>query len=163
VHADRYGGYTFLLGRLARVVSAKARYLAYSSDVGEAMRPVVPPVLVNATYAIAVGYCCYDIAQHAAAEQKKPHGEVVRAIAHQSTFHALASIGLPFLIIHTAVHFAHTATKKSPPAVARWGPTVVGLLLIPLLPFVCDEPVEHALDYAFEKGWPPKDGSKKHH
>ena len=32
------------------------RYLAYSSDVGESFRPVIPSAAVKATYGIAVGY-----------------------------------------------------------------------------------------------------------
>jgi hypothetical protein len=44
------------------------RYLAYSSDVGEAFRPVVPPAMVNASYAVAVGYACAASAAFQACE-----------------------------------------------------------------------------------------------
>eukprot|EP00951_Prasinocladus_malaysianus_P022171 scaffold185170_cov44-Prasinocladus_malaysianus.AAC.2 len=41
--------------------SGAARYLAFTSDVGEAMRPVVSPRIVNASYAIAGGYMIGDV------------------------------------------------------------------------------------------------------
>lgn len=37
---------------------ASIRHLAYTSDLGEAFRPVVPNWAVNATYGIAVGTFC---------------------------------------------------------------------------------------------------------
>ena len=36
----------------------------------------------------------------------------------------------------------------------RWGPVIAGLALIPALPFICDEPVEHVIDWAFDEWWP---------
>lgn len=46
---------------LATKVS-KVRHLAYSSDLGEAFRPVVPVWAVNATYGVAVTYVVADTA-----------------------------------------------------------------------------------------------------
>ena len=48
--AARYAGY-----------AAHIRYLAFTSDFGEALRPVVHTRIVNATYAIAFGYCFADV------------------------------------------------------------------------------------------------------
>ena len=36
--------------------ASNVRYVAYSSDVGEAFRPVVPTWLVKSTYGLAFGY-----------------------------------------------------------------------------------------------------------
>ena len=39
-----------------RSAATNIRYVAYSSDVGEAFRPVVPGAVVKATYGLAFGY-----------------------------------------------------------------------------------------------------------
>lgn len=36
------------------------------------------------------------------------------------------------------------------PKVKAWGPTVTGLAIVPVLPYLFDKPVEHATDFAFE-------------
>jgi len=155
--ASRYGGYAFLIGRIAK----STRYLAYSSDVGEAFRPVVPAFAVNATYALALGYCTFDVG-YEGYKESKAGGEVSRTLIKQTLFQGLASIGLPFLIIHTAVHTTQKACKQYAPKALKWGPTIVGLVIIPFLPAVCDEPVEHAIEYGFDEVWPRKDGKKGH-
>ena len=37
------------------------RYLAFTSDFGEALRPVVSARIVTGTYAVSIGYCCADV------------------------------------------------------------------------------------------------------
>lgn len=80
----------------------QVRYLAYSSDVGEAMRPIVPVSVVNATYAIAIGYCAFDVG-YEGYKANRDGGDVTRAVVKQTLFQGLASIGLPFVIIHQSV------------------------------------------------------------
>ncbi len=36
----------------------------------------------------------------------------------------------------------------------RFGPSIAGLSIVPLLPMYLDEPVEHAIEWAFEKFGP---------
>lgn len=38
-----------------------SRYVAYTSDIGEAFRPVVPPMLVTAGYAVSWAYLIGDV------------------------------------------------------------------------------------------------------
>jgi hypothetical protein len=33
----------------------------------------------------------------------------------------------------------------------KWGPTVAGLAVVPALPYLFDEPVEHAVEHVFTK------------
>ena len=125
---DRYLGYTAALARLkvvllkTKVMLAKkavgkaatakaaaaegARYVAYSSDVGESMRPVLKPWMVNATYGIAVGYVGYDAYSEVRRKADLGHGNDVlfATCAHKLVFHAAVSLALPAVIIHTAVH-----------------------------------------------------------
>ena len=158
--ASRYGGYAFLTARLSKLAAAKARYLAFSSDVGEAVRPAVPVWLVNATYAIAFAYVSFDIANVGYKESKKgEEGNVPRAVAFQTIFQGLASIGLPYVIIHTAVHQSQKFCLKRAPRFAVIIPSMIGLAIIPLLPSVCDEPVEHLLEEAFDYAWPHNDAT----
>lgn len=36
------------------------------------------------------------------------------------------------------------------PKVKTWGPTVTGLAIVPILPYLFDHPVEHVTDRAFD-------------
>jgi hypothetical protein len=47
------------------VMTRAFRYLAFTSDFGEALRPVISARLVNASYAVAGGYCVADVAWEA--------------------------------------------------------------------------------------------------
>ena len=55
------------------------------------------------------------------------------------------------MTIHTAVKQAKKAfVNVSNPRLKFWGPTVTGLSIVPVLPYLYDKPVEHATDFAFE-------------
>ena len=133
-----------------------ARYTAYSSDVGEAFRPVVPQWAVRGTYGLAVSYIAGEIGLTTWKESKKPGATqetTLRAFTHATVFQGIASLALPMVIIHQAVHAAQVATKRMG-RFTKWGPTIAGLALIPALPFAVDEPCEHAIEWAFDKVWP---------
>jgi len=142
-------------GGLLSAAGSAARYTAFSSDVGEALRPVLSSKAVNATYGIALGYVVCDIGYHGWLAQSKKQ-DVSRALVHASTFQLFGSVLLPFGIIHTAVHTGHNFFHKIG-RFTKWGPSIIGLCLVPVLPSVCDEPVEHAVDWAFDKYWPKTD------
>ena len=58
---------------------------------------------------------------------------------------------LPAFTIHTAVKQAKKAfTNVQNPRVRTWGPTLTGLSIVPVLPYIFDKPVEHVTDIAFE-------------
>lgn len=54
----RYLGY---FARAQRYIVQGSRYVAYTSDIGEAFRPVVPPSIVTAGYAISWMYLVGDV------------------------------------------------------------------------------------------------------
>lgn len=54
----RYLGY---FARAQRYIIQGSRYVAYTSDIGEAFRPVVPPTIVTAGYAISWMYLVGDV------------------------------------------------------------------------------------------------------
>jgi fission process protein 1 len=136
----RYAGYSASFARLFR-------YLAFTSDFGEALRPVVSKTIVNGSYAVAIGYCFADVGWEAYKLKKRGYitekGEpmsMTQCIVERSTFQAVASMAVPTLIIHTAVDTAKKLTHKYG-RFTKWGPSIVGLSIIPLLPMYLDHPV----------------------
>lgn len=153
----RYAVYTRQIPRMMRIYS---RYVAYSSDVGEALRPVKSSFFVNSCYGIAISYVLADISYSTYKEyERNPENweKIGRVALHATLFQGVASLLLPSLIIHTAVHQSHKHFKKIGRVPGKWGPVVLGLGLIPFLPAVCDHPVEWALDEAFKEYWPVDD------
>ena len=155
----RLAGYTFSLSRIFR-------YLAFTSDFGEALRPVVHRHVVNASYAVAFGYCIADVG-YEAYKLKKNHYRnektlepmtMTQCVVERSTFQALASLLLPAVVIHQSVHVAKKAFTKIG-RFTKWGPSLVGLSIIPLLPVYLDEPVEKAVEHVFHHygPWAKKD------
>lgn len=73
--------------------------------------------------------------------------------AKRGVFQGLASMGLPALTIHLAVRYSSVLFKNvKVKAVKTYGPVSVGLAIVPLLPYIFDEPVEQAVDFVFDKG-----------
>jgi fission process protein 1 len=143
----RVAGYTALLTRMFR-------YLAFTSDFGEALRPVVSKTAVNASYGIAIGYCFVDVGWEAHKlhkrnyiSEKGHHMSMTQLIVERSTFQALASVLVPFTIIHSAVDLAKKYFNRIK-RFTKWGPSIVGLSVIPLLPLYLDEPIEHGKCYS---------------
>jgi fission process protein 1 len=58
---DSKARYLAYAGRLRTALVASSRYLAYTSDVGEAFRPIVPPAVVAAAYGISWAYLGLDV------------------------------------------------------------------------------------------------------
>jgi fission process protein 1 len=147
----RYLGYG---GRFRTILVAGSRYLAFTSDVGEAFRPVFPPRLVTGSYAISWLYCGADVALHgySAWKQGNNSSDITRSVVERSIFQSVASMGLPALTIHTTVRVFSSVFKKVG-KYQKWGPTMMGLAVVPFLP-IYDHPVEHTLDYLFARFWP---------
>lgn len=137
-----------------------ARYLAFTSDLGEALRPVVSRTIVNLTYGISAGYCVCDVA-YAAYELKQrngisPTGEpmsMTQLVVERSVFQLVASLLIPALLVHKTVDLGHMITKKIG-RFQRWGPSIAGLAVVPFLPLYLDEPIEHAIEHVFHNYGP---------
>ncbi|KAF4619739.1 hypothetical protein D9613_005380 [Agrocybe pediades] len=148
--------------RLRTALRASTRYVAYTSDIGEAFRPVVPPWVVTAAYGISWLYLSGDVAYESyktyhrgpspieAANFSEPT-RVGLAAVQRATFQSIASMALPAFTIHTAVAQSRKAFNKATNVkVKTWGPTVTGLAIVPILPYLFDHPVEHVTDRAFD-------------
>ncbi|QRV87601.1 hypothetical protein RhiJN_15619 [Ceratobasidium sp. AG-Ba] len=154
----RYAAYG---ARLRTMLRASTRYVAYTSDIGEAFRPVVPPAVVTAAYGISwaylagdVGYETYKAKRHGpsaieAANFSEPTRLTLIA-TQRAVFQSIASMALPALTIHTIVkQSARAFVNVKNIRVKAWGPTLTGLAVVPLLPYMFDHPVEHATESAF--------------
>lgn len=158
-----------ILLRAKMAVAQGARYVAYSSDVGESLRPVLSPAMVNLTYGIAGAYILGDTVYSGYRKHNAGHpSDVVYAtVAHTAVFQIVASLALPAAIIHTAVHQTQHFVEKPRFAenlrLVKYGPSAVGLLIIPFLPFT-DPPLEYVIDAAFDKLCPAwRVGEPAHH
>lgn len=153
----------------AKVVAAQGvRYMAYTSDLGESFRPVLKPWQVNLTYGVAAGYCLADSAYagYCVSEAGEPRSVVIAACAQRGVFQFVASLALPAVIIHTVVHQAQPLFRRPAfadmPRVAKYGPSGIGLAIIPFLPLM-DPACEHGVDWLFDKAWPGWRGSRAQH
>lgn len=159
----RYLAYASRLSRFSR-------YLAFTSDVGEAFRPVISPFAVKLTYGISFAYCIGDIGFEGwkSIQRNDEKSLTSRIVLERTIFQGLASIFLPAVTIHTIVSQAQKQLKSRhfSPRVVQWGPSAIGLACLPLLPVVLDEPIEMGMEKLFDNIWPltPSESAKiKHH
>ncbi|KAK0230594.1 mitochondrial 18 KDa protein-domain-containing protein [Armillaria fumosa] len=148
--------------RLRTALRASTRYIAYTSDVGEAFRPVVPPWVVTAAYGVSWLYLGVDVAYESYKAHRRGPSAVEAAhfsestrlglvAVQRATFQSIASMGLPALTIHTIVKQTKKAfVNVQNPKLKAWGPTLSGLAVVPALPYLYDHPVEVATDRAFD-------------
>ena len=153
--ALRYAAYTGMAARCAR-------YLAYTSDFGEAFRPMAHPMMVRLTYAISWGYVVGDVSLHGYdMNQRHDIGgmDLMFGVTKRAIFQAMASMALPAVTIHSTVKYSKVLLKKMN-VHKVWGPTACGLAVVPFLPWLYDHPVEFVCDFVFDSIYTP---SKKLH
>lgn len=170
----RYAAYA---SRLRTIMLSAHRYVAYTSDIGESFRPVAHPNWIRAAYGISWAYLVGDVSHegykawkhnqrvlHPETEDDRQvaasyAGKGVPAIedyrtvmAQRAIFQGLASMGLPAFTIHSIVRYSGRAMKNVKNVRIRtWGPIGLGLAAVPALPYMFDEPVEHATEWVFHK------------
>ncbi|KAF2019179.1 hypothetical protein BU24DRAFT_418783 [Aaosphaeria arxii CBS 175.79] len=84
-----------------------------------------------------------------------PAIEDYRAVmAQRAVFQSIASMGLPAFLIHSIVRYSGKAMKDlKNQRVRTWGPIGLGLAAVPFLPYIFDEPVEHATEWVFHNAF----------
>ena len=127
------GRYFAYLARFRTIV----RYLAYTSDVGEAFRPIVNPKIVTTAYAISWGYVICDVGYEGYKDYKRGSdtNHISRTVLERSLFQSIASMALPAFTIHTQVKIFNKVFNKIG-RFTKWGPTVMGFALIPFIPYL---------------------------
>ncbi|GMG28808.1 unnamed protein product [Ambrosiozyma monospora] len=174
----RYAAYA---SRFRTILAASHRYFAYTSDIGESFRPVAHPFMVKFAYGISWTYILGDVSyemwkaklrqegRYAPGlkpwDSKKPEADPALAASYtgmdwrvlgvkRALFQSIASMGLPAFTIHSAVRYSSVFFKRSSNQLLKsYGPVAVGLAVVPLLPYLFDEPVERAVDYIFDRGY----------
>lgn len=87
---------------------------------------------------------------------------MAQLLVERSAFQGIASIAVPALIIHTTVDVSKHMFKRIG-RFTRWGPSALGLAVIPFLPLYLDAPVEHGVEWFLHKygPWASKSGHDK--
>lgn len=167
------GGQHIWAGRtVVAALLVRFRLMAFTSEVGESLRPLIEPWLVTATYAVSWAYVSIDVALRACDEYalRGRTRRVLRTLLFFAVFHSIATMLLPAVLIHAAVHrselFLQHACRRWASRVAagagaaadtllsrlRLLPTIIGLSLIPLMPLF-DAPIEHLMERLFAMAW----------
>ena len=169
VAVARRSGLQLWAGRgILAALLVRFRLTAFTSEVGESLRPLIASWYVRAAYAVSWSYVSVDVLLRVgdsfALRGRTWH--LLRTLLYFSIFHTVATMLLPAFLIHSAVHHSSHLLKllsaRHAAAVSAaaerlplwwaprlwWVPTVVGLALIPLMPLL-DEPFEHLLDSCF--------------
>ncbi|WFD18064.1 hypothetical protein MCAP1_000276 [Malassezia caprae] len=158
-HIDEgIGRYTAYTMRLKTLITTGSRYIAYSSEVGEALRPLARPAVVTTAYAISwayifgdVGYTCWQASKGLDKDSPTMKADLAWIAARRGTFQTLASLYLPALTIHSIVRYSGPVFAKFRSVRVRaLGPSILGLLTVPLLPLIFDHPVETAVENVFD-------------
>lgn len=148
---DSGARYLAYANRLRTALTSGTRYLAYTSDFGEAFRPVAHPYLINGSYFVSWGYVLYDVCYttYSASKSGGTNEDVAIIGLKRAAFQSIASMMLPAFTVHNTVRLAAKPFSYfSYPRVRVYGPSAVGLAVVPLLPFIFDEPIEKIIDYA---------------
>ena len=106
--------------------------------------------IVTGSYLVSIGYCFADVGIEAyKLKQRNYLNEKTNApmtmtqlVVERSVFQALASVIVPFAVIHTTVDVGKKAFKRIG-RFQKWGPSLLGLSIIPLLPVYLDEVCAH--------------------
>lgn len=113
-----------------------ARLLGYANELGESFRPVLPRLVVP-SYMVAGAYVCADtLHKTRRAVDQGCSAQQTAAIALDTlVWQTFASVLIPGLLINRMVRVASmsAARLRLPPVAQRWGPTLVGLAIIPAL------------------------------
>jgi len=151
--------YLAYIGRGVSLVlrPANLRYLAYTSDVGEAVRLVVSPWVVRSAYLVSWTYVGGDVVYEAYKEKERGKDKtgITRTVISRAIFQSIASMALPAFTIHTVVHYSKPIFVNIG-RFMKWGPAFLGFSVIPFLPLIYDHPVEYCVEKIFDKAWPDK-------
>lgn len=172
--------YTAYASRLRTILMASHRYVAYTSDIGESFRPVAHPLLVRFCYGISWTYIIGDVNFESWRAKMRQEGRYYSGLKpwdpkpevnieardnysdldwrlvglKRLLFQSIASMGLPAFTIHSTVRYSPILFKHFKNSTVKGvGPVVCGLAVVPLLPYLFDEPVEKIMDRAFEEGY----------
>lgn len=126
-----------------------SRPLAYASELGESVRPLVPRVLVRSFYGISWAYVILDTVAKTYSIRDQGREKMAFYAMDLAIWHSLASMMLPAFTIHSIVKYSGKVINKisnSASKFGRFGPTFLGLASIPFI----IHPLDHATDFGMD-------------
>ena len=133
------------------------RPLAYASEVGESLRPLVSPIVVNSLYGVSIAYIGGDIGYQC--YKSRDHGtKYISYLAFDQTlWHGAASLVLPAVTIHTVVKYTQKyitpSVMKRNVKIGRFTPLIAGLGSIPFIVSPIDHSTDFVMNNTFRKYW----------
>ena len=139
------------------------RALAYTSEIGEASRPIVPKGIVNLAYGLSFGYVFADMAVKIHDVQTQGQEQMLWTGIDSGIFHTSASIVTPAVVIHSIVKFAGKIQTKilnskniTGHKYMKFIPSIIGLVSIPFIIHPIDHGTEYIMDHTIRPYYPVK-------
>ena len=136
-----------------------SRPLAYASELGESVRPLVPRYLVRSLYGVSWAYVILDTVAKTFSIRDQGREKMAFYATDLAIWHLLASMSLPAITIHSIVNLSKKVIDKfANPAskFGKFGPTILGLSSIPFIIHPLDHATDIAMDYTLRKTYSHK-------
>ena len=127
-------------------VNSPLRYVAYGSEVAEALRPIASESTITALYTMTYAYILRIIVVTYRLHIGSAALQVVSAMLHEFTFQVLANLLIPTSLVHFLVNQSTKFLGNSLPYL----PTLIGLTAIIFLPLI-DPVIERCILFLSRK------------
>jgi fission process protein 1 len=132
------------------------RYCGYANELGEAFRPIVHVSAVRFSYLIELLYFFSDTFHKGAkAYQKEDYNktkEAIKAGTYTLVWQCLASVVIPAFVINRSVKLTGYLVNKTGIR-NKYIPTLIGLSMIPILPYSLDPAVDKFMSKTLGPGY----------
>ena len=138
-----------LMKRLSDLL-ANSRALAYTSEMGESIRPLVTTNFVRFLYGVSWGYVIIDTAVKTYNVKDQGREKMSYCCLDTSIWHTFASMALPAFTIHSIVKYSGKILKsfvKTPNNFTKFLPTFLGIGSIPFI----IHPLDHLTDWVMDR------------
>jgi len=137
-----------VLRRLPSIMSY-SRPLAYASELGESVRPLVNKSFVRFMYAVSWGYVFLDTGVKTHSVKSHGNEAMMYSCFDTSVFHCFASMALPAFTIHSIVKYSGILIKKTlkESKLSKFLPTALGIISIPFI----IHPLDHGTEWVMDK------------
>lgn len=127
----------------------------YSNELGESFRPLIKKSYVHATYGVAITYVFADTfdKSYKSYEKDKSLVKAAKVGGDVVIWQLLASVMIPGFTINRICWGVQKGLKlaKFNHPIAKWVPTVVGLISIPFIIHPIDKSVDILMDESYRK------------
>jgi fission process protein 1 len=127
-----------------------SRPLAYASELGESMRPVINKNFVRFLYGVSWGYVILDTGIKTYSVKQHGNEAMIYSCLDTSIFHTFASMALPAFTIHSIVKYSLKFLKKTigeKSRLTKFLPVALGLTSIPFI----IHPLDHGTEWVMDK------------